>query len=91
MQDEENGADSGRNKTQVNESSLPDEEQINFLWATRYNVFSVPLAAGVLYGYGILLSPARRSSHESEYCNRSYKCKNFKDGKMIRVMVLKNH
>lgn len=30
----------------------------NLLWATGYNVFAIPLAAGILYGYGILLSPA---------------------------------
>jgi len=30
----------------------------NLLWATGYNVFAIPLAAGVLYSYGILLSPA---------------------------------
>ncbi|MDD3245468.1 MAG: heavy metal translocating P-type ATPase [Methanosarcina sp.] len=30
----------------------------NLLWATGYNVFAIPLAAGVLYAYGILLSPA---------------------------------
>jgi P-type Cu2+ transporter len=30
----------------------------NLLWATGYNVFAIPLAAGVLYGYEILLSPA---------------------------------
>ncbi|WP_440954138.1 heavy metal translocating P-type ATPase [Methanosarcina sp. Mfa9] len=30
----------------------------NLIWATGYNVFAIPLAAGVLYGYGILLSPA---------------------------------
>ena len=30
----------------------------NLLWATGYNVFAIPLAAGVLYGYGVLLSPA---------------------------------
>ncbi|WP_240664284.1 copper-translocating P-type ATPase [Methanosarcina sp. MSH10X1] len=30
----------------------------NLLWATGYNLFAIPLAAGVLYGYGILLSPA---------------------------------
>ena len=30
----------------------------NLLWATGYNVIALPLAAGVLYGYGILLSPA---------------------------------
>jgi len=30
----------------------------NLVWATGYNAFAIPLAAGVLYGYGILLSPA---------------------------------
>lgn len=30
----------------------------NLLWATGYNAFAIPLAAGVLYGYGVLLSPA---------------------------------
>ncbi len=30
----------------------------NLAWATGYNVFAIPLAAGVLYSYGILLSPA---------------------------------
>ena len=30
----------------------------NLRWATGYNVFAIPLAAGVLYGSGILLSPA---------------------------------
>ena len=30
----------------------------NLVWATGYNVVAIPLAAGVLYGYGILLSPA---------------------------------
>lgn len=30
----------------------------NLLWATGYNVIAIPLAAGVLYGYGILISPA---------------------------------
>ncbi len=30
----------------------------NLLWATGYNVVAIPLAAGVLYGAGILLSPA---------------------------------
>lgn len=29
----------------------------NLLWATGYNVFAIPLAAGVLYSYGILLKP----------------------------------
>ncbi|PSK82649.1 copper-translocating P-type ATPase [Prolixibacter denitrificans] len=30
----------------------------NFIWATAYNVVAIPLAAGVLYGAGILISPA---------------------------------
>jgi len=30
----------------------------NLLWATGYNIVAIPLAAGVLYNYGILLSPA---------------------------------
>jgi Cu2+-exporting ATPase len=30
----------------------------NLIWATGYNVIAIPLAAGVLYSQGILLSPA---------------------------------
>ena len=30
----------------------------NLIWATGYNVIAIPLAAGILYNYGILLSPA---------------------------------
>ncbi|MDY0150338.1 MAG: heavy metal translocating P-type ATPase, partial [Kiritimatiellia bacterium] len=30
----------------------------NLLWATGYNVIAIPLAAGVLYKVGIVLSPA---------------------------------
>ena len=30
----------------------------NLIWATGYNVVAIPLAAGVLYKYGILLTPA---------------------------------
>ncbi|MBC8231606.1 cadmium-translocating P-type ATPase [bacterium] len=30
----------------------------NLLWATGYNFFAIPLAAGVLYGAGIIISPA---------------------------------
>ena len=30
----------------------------NLIWATGYNVVALPLAAGVLYELGILLSPA---------------------------------
>jgi len=30
----------------------------NFVWATGYNVVAIPLAAGVLYSSGIIISPA---------------------------------
>lgn len=30
----------------------------NLVWATGYNAFAIPLAAGILYRYGVLLSPA---------------------------------
>lgn len=30
----------------------------NLIWATGYNAFAIPLAAGVLYSQGIVLSPA---------------------------------
>jgi Cu2+-exporting ATPase len=30
----------------------------NLAWATAYNAFSIPLAAGVLYSFGIMMSPA---------------------------------
>jgi Cu2+-exporting ATPase len=30
----------------------------NLFWATGYNAFAIPLAAGVLIGYGIIVSPA---------------------------------
>lgn len=30
----------------------------NLVWATGYNVFAIPLAAGVLFNYGIVLPPA---------------------------------
>ena len=30
----------------------------NLAWATGYNAIAMPLAAGVMYGFGILLSPA---------------------------------
>jgi len=30
----------------------------NLLWATGYNVVAIPLAAGVLYAWGVILSPA---------------------------------
>lgn len=30
----------------------------NLAWATGYNVIAIPLAAGVLYTWGIILSPA---------------------------------
>ena len=30
----------------------------NLAWATGYNAFAIPLAAGVMYTYGVILSPA---------------------------------
>ena len=30
----------------------------NLIWTTGYNIIAIPLAAGVLAGLGILLSPA---------------------------------
>jgi len=30
----------------------------NLIWSTGYNVIAIPLAAGILYSFGILLSPA---------------------------------
>ena len=30
----------------------------NLLWAAGYNVVAIPLAAGALYAWGVLLSPA---------------------------------
>ncbi|HXV74313.1 MAG TPA: heavy metal translocating P-type ATPase, partial [Sphingomonadales bacterium] len=30
----------------------------NLLWATGYNAFAIPAAAGALYAWGILLTPA---------------------------------
>jgi Cu2+-exporting ATPase len=32
--------------------------QQNLVWATAYNVLAIPLAAGALYSYGVVLSPA---------------------------------
>jgi P-type Cu2+ transporter len=37
---------------------LPTGIVQNLIWATGYNVIAIPLAAGVLYNQGILLSPA---------------------------------
>ena len=30
----------------------------NLIWATGYNVVAIPLAAGALYAWGVLLTPA---------------------------------
>jgi Cu2+-exporting ATPase len=30
----------------------------NLIWATGYNILAIPLAAGVLYNFGVLLNPA---------------------------------
>ncbi len=34
----------------------------NLTWATGYNTFAIPLAAGILYPYGVLLTPPRVQS-----------------------------
>jgi Cu2+-exporting ATPase len=30
----------------------------NLIWATGYNIVAIPLAAGVLYAWGVVLTPA---------------------------------
>jgi len=30
----------------------------NLWWAAGYNIFAIPLAAGILYNYGVVVSPA---------------------------------
>lgn len=30
----------------------------NLIWATGYNIITIPLAAGILYNYGVVLNPA---------------------------------
>lgn len=30
----------------------------NLIWATGYNLIALPLAAGILYNLGIIISPA---------------------------------
>jgi Cu2+-exporting ATPase len=30
----------------------------NLAWATGYNAFAIPLAAGILYPFGLILTPA---------------------------------
>ena len=49
---------------------------------------AIPLAAGILYGYGITEPCYGRSSNEPEYCYCSYKCKDFKDGMMFYKRAL---
>jgi len=48
----------------------------NLIWATGYNLVALPLAAGVMYRQGILLSPAAGASvDDSEYGGGCSKCK----------------
>jgi Cu2+-exporting ATPase len=35
----------------------------NLLWATGYNIVAIPLAAGVAYPLGVLISPAVGAAH----------------------------
>jgi P-type Cu2+ transporter len=35
----------------------------NLRWATGYNTFAIPLAAGALYTWGMLLTPAIGAAH----------------------------
>jgi len=43
----------------INFGSLTFKKMIqNLFWATGYNAFAIPLAAGVFAGYGIMISPA---------------------------------
>jgi P-type Cu2+ transporter len=43
----------------------------NLIWATGYNTFAIPLAAGALYSYGLLLTPAMRGPYVVEHRVRS--------------------
>ena len=49
-----------RDVTKVTELSQKTYSKMvqNLWWAAGYNIFAIPLAAGVLYNYGILVSPA---------------------------------
>jgi len=52
----------------------------NLLWATGYSSFTIPLAAGLLYNYGILIRPSYRSIIlEYKYYHSSIKCQASKD------------
>jgi len=42
------------NISQLNQRKMAQ----NLVWATGYNVIAIPLAAGLLYNYGIVLAPA---------------------------------
>lgn len=49
-----------RDATAIIELARATHEKMvqNLLWATGYNVIAIPLAAGVLYAQGVVLSPA---------------------------------
>lgn len=45
----------------------------NLIWATGYNLIAMPLAAGVLYSWGVILSPASWGrTNDTKYSNRCH-------------------
>ncbi len=58
----------------------------NLWWAAGYNIITIPLAAGILAPYGIILSPAIGAVFdEFEYGHRRYQCENIKN--LIEVCI----
>jgi Cu2+-exporting ATPase len=51
----------------------------NLVWATGYNLIALPLAAGVMYASGILLSPAAGAVLMTVSCCSCIECKPFKN------------
>ncbi len=51
----------------------------NLWWAAGYNIIAIPLAAGVLYKWNIMLEPcSRRCAYEFKYYCCCYKCTTIK-------------